>query len=349
MNMKKAVLVVITMLIILTSALSMCIGSEDEENILTIFHAGSLAGPFRELEGIFENEHSDIDVRREASGSAAAIRKVTELDKVADIVASADYSLIESMMINNDPVYAEWYIQFAKNQMTIAYTDYSVYKNEINQANWFEILNIEDVRFGFSNPNDDPCGYRSLMVVQLAELHYDDDTLFNELIEDNTGISCSLENDVYNITVPESPDINPDTDKIMMRSAEVDLMAALEIGEIDYLFIYRSVAYQHEESGVHFMELPEEIDLSSVDQKEFYKQVKVTQSSGNVVTAKPIVYGVTIPTNAKNRELAEDFIEMLLGDTGQEVFNNNGQPPITPGVASDKEALPESLKSYVVI
>lgn len=346
--MRWPVIGILTLLIISTSALSMCIGSEDEENILTIFHAGSLAGPFGELEDVFEDENSGIDVRREASGSAAAIRKVTELDKIADIVASADYSLIESMMMENDPIYAEWYIQFAKNQMTIAYTDYSVYKDEINQGNWFEVLDREDVRFGFSNPNDDPCGYRSLMVVQLAELHYDDDTLFNELIEDNTGISSSFEDGVYNITIPESPDIDPDTDRIMMRSAEVDLMAALEIGEIDYLLIYRSVAYQHEESGVHFMELPEEIDLSSVAQKDFYKQVKVTQSSGNIVTAKPIVYGVTIPTNAKNRGLAEDFIEKLLGETGQEVFNNNGQPPITPGVASDKEALPESLKSYVV-
>jgi len=336
------------LLIITASAISMCIGNEDSEKILKIFHAGSLAGPFGELEDIFEDEHSDVDVQREASGSAAAIRKVTELDKVADVVASADYSLIQSMMMDNDPVYAEWYIQFAKNQMIIAYTDMSIYKNEINQTNWFQILNKDDVKFGFSNPNDDPCGYRSLMVVQLSELFYDDDALFDVLIEDNTGISCYFENGVYNISVPESPNINPNADKIMMRSAEVDLMSALELGEIDYLFIYRSVAYQYQESGVYFMELPEEIDLSSVTEKDFYKQVQVIQSSGNVVVAKPIVYGVTIPTNAKNKDLATKYIQMLLGETGQEVFTTNGQPPITPGVCSDKELLPDELKTYVI-
>ena len=151
----------------------------------------------------------------------------------------------------------------------------------------------------------------------------------------------------YTITVPESPDIDPDTNKIMMRSAEVDLMSALELGEIDYLFIYRSVAYQHRDAGVSFMEFREEIDLSSVAQADFYGRVKLVQASGNEVKAKPIVYGITIPATVKNREMAEDFIELLLSSTGQEIFNKKGQPPIVPAVASDTDMLPEKLKNML--
>jgi len=329
------------------TAIAVHFGREDrEKTVLTIFHAGSLAGPFGDLEQRFEAQHPDIDVRREVAGSAATIRKVTELGKKADIVASADYTLIQTMMMESEPKYADYYIQFAKNQMTLAYTDISAYNEDINQTNWFEILMKNDVRFGFSNPNDDPCGYRSLMVIQLAEIYYNNDTIFDKLIEDNTGISSSMENGTYNIIVPESPNISPNN-KIMMRSAEIDLMAALELGEIDYLFIYRSVASQHEETGVHFLELPVEIDLSSAQHADFYKQVRVITSSGNIITAKPIVYGVTIPRNAENPDLAVEFIEMLLGVTGQDVLNKNGQISITPAVCNDKELLPNTLKSYV--
>lgn len=344
--MNKAV-VILVLLMIGAAAIAICLIRDEEKTILIVFHAGSLAGPFEELEQKFEVQHPNVDVRREAAGSVASIRKVTELGKKADIVASADYTLIQTMMIDNNPNYADYYIQFAKNQMILAYTDISAYNEEINQTNWFEILMKKDVRFGFSNPNDDPCGYRSMMVIQLAEIYYNDDTIFDKLIEDNTKISCSMEDGIYNIKVPESSDISPNN-KIMMRSAEIDLMASLELGEIDYLFIYRSVASQHKSSGVHFLELPTEIDLSSVEYADFYKQVQVITSSGNIITAKPIVYGVTIPRNAENPDLAVEFIEMLLNATGQSILNENGQIPIMPAVCNDKELLPNALKPYVI-
>jgi len=321
--------------------------TDDDRTVLTVFHAGSLAIPFEELEKRFEELHPDVDVRREVSGSAAAVRKLTELDRSADIVATADHSLIGSMMMENDPKLADWYIQFAKNQMILAYTDRSRYRDNIDQDNWFDVLLRTDVRFGFSNPNDDPCGYRALMVIQLAGLHYNRTYLFDELIEKNTGVVCSEKDGSYSIIVPETPEIDPDTDKIMMRSAAVGLISALELGEMDYLFIYRSVAYQHRESGVEFLELPEAVDLSSADHADLYGRVELIQASGNEVRAKPIVYGITIPSTVKKMDLALDFVEMLLGTTGRQIFNDNGQPPLVPAVASDNDGIPGALKRYV--
>ena len=130
-------------------------------------------------------------------------------------------------------------------------------------------------------------------------------------------------------------------------------MAQLEAGELDYLIIYRSVAYQHRESNVEFLELPQDIDLSAAALATNYSRVSLQQYSdlegkGKLITAKPIVYGITIPTNAKHKEEAENFVKLLLGSEGQAVLNDLGQPPITPARASDITKIPDGLKELVV-
>lgn len=117
-----------------------------------------------------------------------AVRKVTELDKGADVLALADYSRIPSMMMPDD---TDWYVMFAKNRIVLACTPESRYSDEINVDNWYDILRCDDVIFGFSNANDDPCGYRSLMVTQLAESYYNDNMIFDYLILANTAITIS--------------------------------------------------------------------------------------------------------------------------------------------------------------
>ncbi|MGB9938489.1 tungstate ABC transporter substrate-binding protein WtpA [Methanosarcina sp.] len=316
--------------------------SAGEGETLAVFHAGSLGVPFEELEAEFEAQHPGVDVQREAAGSAQSVRKITELGKNADVLASADYALIPSMMM---PEYADWYAAFARNQMILAYTNESEYSEEINTNNWYEILRRPDVRFGFSNPNDDPAGYRSQMVTVLAESYYNDSQIYDDLIMNNTGITLTTqENGTALVQVPASEEIAPNPDKIMLRSMEVELSSALETGEIDYLYIYRSVAEQH---GFKYVELPPEIDLSSLDYADNYSKVQVEMVNGEVVTGSPIVYGVTIPKNAENPELAAEFVKLLLDEPGQQIFIENGQPPIVPAIAEGKDKMPEELQPLV--
>ena len=323
---------------------------ESNETKLKVYHAGSLTIPFSELEKEFELENEDIDVQQESAGSAETIRKVTDLDKIADVVASADYSLIESMMIENDPKYAEYYIQFTRNQLVIAYTEKSTNHKDITKDNWFEIFQKDDVNFGFSNPNLDPCGYRALMLIQLSEIHYNKPLLFDDLIINHSAFTIIEENDTYRIKAPE--DLKPDN-SVMIRPKETDLMTQLETGDLDYLIIYRSVAYQHRDSHVKFLELPKEIDLSSTLCTENYSKVSLEQYSdisdkGKIIKAKPIVYGVTIPTNAKNPDIGISFVKMLLGQTGQKTLQDLGQPPIVPARTINIDKIPIEIKDLVV-
>ena len=306
---------------------------------LKVFHAGSLAVPLEEAEKQFETLHPNVDVQRESMGSIAAIRQVTDIGKRGEVVASADYTLIPSMMY---PEYTDWVVRFATNDLVLAYNpEKSKYADEITPDNWYEILRKDGVVFAFSNPNLDPCGYRAVMVFQLSELYYGDEKIFDDLIRDNTEITISEEEGgTYLIKTPE--DMKPNRDKVNIRPKSVELVALVEEGGIDYAFEYRSVAVQH---NLAFVDLPEQIDLSKVEYADFYKKVKIETTDGEVKTGEPIVYGITVPLNAENPELGLEFVKFVIGDAGQKIFADMGQPPIVPPVGSGD--MPEELESLV--
>ena len=323
-------LVVLSLLIV-----SIVAGCTQTQQKLIIFHAGSLSFPFQELEREFSELMKQkgviVEFRDEASGSVMAVRKVTDLGKKADIVAVADYTLIPQLMQN----YTDFYVLFATNELVLVYTDKSKYANEINSDNWYEILARKGVNFGFSNPNVDPCGYRSVMAFKLADLYYKK-PIFEELIEKHTNIKANG----TSITAPK--EITTDG-KVVIRDKSVDLVALVESGTLDYTFEYKSVAEQH---GLKYLELPKEINLKDFTLAKHYGQVSITLgSTGKTIKAKPIVYGITVLKDAPNRELAIEFLKFLLGEEGKKVFTENHQDFIWPPVAFGN--VPDEIKDLV--
>lgn len=330
--------------LLVTALICGCVQQEKELNktSLTIFCAGSLSIPLSDLNKEFKEymkiKGYDVNIKLEPSGSVIAIRKITDLGRKADVLAVADYTLIQKFMY---PKYADFYIAFAGNELVLCYTDSSKYSNEINSKNWFEILNRSDVKFGFSNPNIDPCGYRSVMALKLADLYYGKSVFYN-LIEAHTNIRCNG----TEILTPK--DIKTDG-KIVIRDKSVDLIALLESGSIDYAFEYKSVAMQHK---LRFVELPDEINLKNFSLKDWYGKVRISiwkkendTFVQKVIRAKPIVYGITIPKNSKNKKIAEEYVAYLLSE-GRRIFTENHQEFLDKPIAFGN--VPEKLKDYVL-
>ena len=173
---------------------------------------------------------------------------------------------------------------------------------------------------GRSDPDLDPCGYRTLMVFQLAEKHYKIPGLANKLeVKDR-----------------------------YIRPKETDLLALLEFGEIDYLFIYRSVATQH---GLNMILLPDQMNLKSSGFSETYNTATVRISGkrpGQLITCRgePMIYSITIPKTVKNEEAAQSWIALLLSEKGREIMEINGQPCISPAKAEPINKLPDNLKPF---
>ena len=327
MKRKASVLLISLMFLVFLFQLGFAEKREVEpEGTVIIFHAGSLSVPFEEMEKQFESIHPDIDVLREAAGSQKCARMITELEKPCDIMASADYKVIDKLLI---PEYADWNIRFATNQLVLCYTDMSRYGDEVNERNWYEILKRPGVVWGHSDPNLDPCGYRSLMVIQLAEKHYKMPGLYDDLIANR-------------------PQEN-------VRPKSVDLISLLQTGNMDYAWEYRSVAVQH---GLLYITLPDEINLGNYQFDDLYDTavVKVTGKEPDTfmeIRGQSVTYGVTLVKDAPNAGAALLFLEYLLDPKGGlAVLESMGQPPFIPArvpTEGMKGILPQSLKSLVEV
>jgi molybdate/tungstate transport system substrate-binding protein len=301
-------------------------GAVQAKQEVIIFHAGSLTVPFAEVEKRFEDLHPDIDVLREAGGSTKMARMISELGKPADIMASADYTVIDKGLI---PAHADWNILFASNQLVLCYTDQSRFADEVSADNWYEILARPGVVWGHSDPNLDPCGYRALMVLQLTEKFHNQPGLYERLIANR-------------------PEAN-------VRPKSVELVSLLKTGHMDYAWEYLSVAKQH---GLKYVALDDHINLGNYKFDNFYAlaKVKVTgKAPGTWITrtGQSCTYGLTLIKTAPNRDGAVLFLEYLLDpEQGLKILEEMGQPAISPSQAvSDevRQSLPGNLPVLVGI
>jgi len=293
-------------LILLVVIVCSCSGKDNKvkddnfsNQTLTIFHAGSLSKPLKEIADSFQKLHPRIKINREAAGSVECVRKITELRKNCDILFSADFYLIEKLMYND---YADWSLPFATNEMVIAFLPNSETAKNINSENWVEILNSKKVRFARSDPNADPCGYRTLLTWKLSEKYYNNAELYDKLFK---------------------------KDNIYIRPKEVDLLALLESKTVDYIFIYKSVAIQHK---LGYINLNDSVNLGNPKFEELYKSVDVVVRGKKptekiTINGSSILYGYTIPKNAQNIKLAEAFLVFLMNE-GASILKINGQKPV---------------------
>ena len=290
--------------------------------IVKVFHAGSLSVPFSKIKKAFEKKYPYIDIRQEPSGSVKAARKITEIHKPCDVIAVADYTLIPKMLF---PTYAEYVKLFARNELVLTYTKNSKYKDEINSKNWYKILTKKGVKWGFSNPNNDPCGYRTVLSIGLASLYYKNPEIISSLLQKYTNIEYKKQADLIHFTVPKNLKVKGR--KIFIRPKSVQLLGLLETGTIDYAFEYKSVALQH---NLLYVELPPEINLGNIKYKGFYKRSKITLFNGKTIEGKPIVYGITVLKNAPHPKEAKLWEDFVTGRQGKEILLKCKQTPIYP-------------------
>jgi molybdate/tungstate transport system substrate-binding protein len=279
---------------------------------LIVYNAGSLAQPIRAALDSF-SARTGVRYEQENAGSLETARKLTELGKIPDLIALADHDVFPNVLM---PDYTTWYARFARNRMVIAYGGQSRFADEITPDSWYEVLQRPGVEVGRSDPDLDPAGYRALLAMQLAEMHYADSGLARRLLA-------------------AAPERN-------VRPKEVDLVALVQAGELDYIWQYESVARA---TGLRFLQLPPEIDLGSPEDSLRYAEAVVSvlgKTAGDTLMLRgsTIIYGFSIPDNAPNPELARRFAAFLLGD-GAEVMRQAYLPVLDRAVVVGTGAPPE--------
>jgi len=249
---------------------------------LVVYLAASLTRPLQPVLDSFAARTGTV-VQRESGASLEHARKITELHRVPDLILLADYEVFPQLLV---PAHTTWYAEFARNRMVVAYTPRSKYARDIDAANWTRILRRRDVEVGRSDPDLAPAGYRTLLMLQLAERRYHE-----------PGLAAAL--------LANAPARN-------MRANAADLAALLTAGELDYIYEYRSVA---ESNGFRIIGLPPEIDLGDPTHASGYAtvSVRVRVAAGRVVEYKgePILYALSVPTHAPHPAAARRFLALL--------------------------------------
>jgi molybdate/tungstate transport system substrate-binding protein len=253
---------------------------------VVVYVAASLARPMRAAADSFARR-TGIAMLLESGGSLEHARKVTELDRIPDLLALADHEVFPQLLM---PAHVDSYVQFARNRMVIAYTSRSRYASEINEASWRDVLQRPSVEVGRTDPSLAPAGYRTLLVLQLAEAHYRD-----------PGLAARV--------LARSPPRN-------MRGNAAELAGLVRLGELDYIFEYESLARSH---GFRHVTLPREIDLGDPALAQRYATASVrvvgrTPRDSVTFTGAPILYGLAVPRGAPHPRAARQFVDFLLGD-----------------------------------
>ncbi|MDA8109682.1 MAG: tungstate ABC transporter substrate-binding protein WtpA [Betaproteobacteria bacterium] len=289
------------------------------QTVLTVFAAGTLAVPFREIDQAFEKQHPGVEVQAQFGGSVKMVKRITELHQNCDVYASADYSVVPKYLFgeNGAKRYADWYAGLVSNAITFVYTDKSKYAREINDRNWYEVLAKPGVEIGRSDPDTDPSGYQTVQMLNLADRYYKDPKIEQRILAN-------------------APRSN-------MRDTETSLISALQLGQIDYLAIYRSDALQHH---LRHLKLPAKIDLSDPRDAAFYK-TGVAHTKNGTLTGKPIVYALTVPLNAAHKDLADEYAAFVLGPEGRKILARHGFGTFATPPAVGRDKMPPMLQKLV--
>ncbi|MEP7065518.1 MAG: extracellular solute-binding protein [Gemmatimonadota bacterium] len=262
------------------------------DDVIVVFNAGSLARPFRAALDSF-TAGTKIRVEQENAGSVETARKLTDLHRIPDLVGSADYQVFPKYLI---PSQTSWYARFARNRMVLMYTPKSKSAATIDSVNWYKVLEEKGVQTGRSDPALDPNGYRSLIVMRLAERYYKQPGLADRLVANSAAH--------------------------VVRPKEVDLMGLLQAGEIDYAWSYESVA---QAAKLPYVTLPRAIDLSDPAASDQYARATVRIPGNSMkdtveLKGEPILYGFSVPRSAPHKALGEKFAAFLLSPAGKRIL-----------------------------
>ena len=224
---------------------------------VVVFAAASLARAFSDLKETLESGPG-LEVQLAVSGSQEACRKVAELGHRADLVATADFRVIDRIL---RPAHADFTVRFTTNELVLVHLQHSRFTEEISAKNWFAVLLRPGVRLGMASPDLAPIGYATLLAWQLAELS-----------EGTQRVGADLAGRLRSRIASEH-----------VTSDESELLQLLQSRAIDYAFMYRSSAEEH---NLKLVQLPDAYNLGAADRDDDYARASVQVRMRNAEASK---------------------------------------------------------------
>ena len=306
---------------------------------LHICHAGSLLAAFTQIEDGFKKQHTGVTITDTSGGSVDLVRRFAAGSLECDVIAPADHLVIDTML--KPAKLADYTIVFASGRMVLAYSanDPKASSLPVSGAfhppasvprvtgTWYDTLTAPGVRISGAHPFLDPGGYRSHLIFDLAQSHYQVAGLYNALLQH------------YHVNVADPSTPAPALGK-----------------DFSFQFTYEHNAARSAkaDASYRYATLPPEIDLSRPPSRAASITIPglgIPGSSAFVtIPASATEWGVTIPSKSRNRASAIAFVATLLGPAGGAALLTNGPTPSTPAPVSqhDRQILPAELRPLTI-
>lgn len=197
-------------------------------------------------------------------------------------------------------------IPVASTSMVVAYSPKGKYAQQFAQAkgsdaSWLNVLATPGLKFGRTDPINDPKGQNIIFTLLLAEKYYQ-----------QPGIADKVMGGYQNPA---------------QTHLEGGLLTRLESGQVD-----AAAGYESEVISAHlpYVALPDEINLSNPAMaKQWYDtvsfSVKGSDGKENVLHTQPLVYYAAVLKNAPHGANAgKAFVDFMLSQPGQALFKQNG-------------------------
>lgn len=314
--------------------ISSSLTSDKASNSLILFTADAYASESRLLEQGFTARTGIPMVTPVAAGTSTLAANIAAGDPVS-VFLSVARSSVEGRALGSE--FPGWAVAFAADQIGLAYTSastttssaravvlaYNTALSTNSTADWYDFFNnltSGQVKVGISNPNDDPAGFRSWLVLELAGIAYDGGSSNQQYF-----VSRMLTN--QGNTTGESA---------------AALVPALKTGQINFLFIYKSDIASE---GLSLIQLSNGVNLGLPSYDSFYSQATYKTKNG-LETGSAIVLWLTVPRDSTNFSDSVRFVVYtienyqtalkdfeLVSISPAELYNTTGYQVPTPILA----------------
>ncbi|MGA2664511.1 MAG: extracellular solute-binding protein [Nitrososphaerales archaeon] len=278
------------------------------------------------------SKSTGVPVAPVISGGSNADASSIEAGAPDDVFISASLSATAPAHLGT--LSSNWAIGFAADQMVLAYSNATLTNSGASAivaqaqtaaksnatSDWnafFTALTSGSTKVGISSPVADPAGLRAWLVLEAAGYLYaggNQQAYASPLLKSGDNVTAS---------------------------SAASLVAPLQSGQIQFLFIYRSAAIT---DGLGYLSLNSHVNLSSSSLASFYSQFSYKDSAGTTAGA-PIVLCLTIPNSSVNSVEALQFVQYVVKNAAS--LSSDGLVIPTPLLLYDSVASPQTLPAAI--
>jgi molybdate/tungstate transport system substrate-binding protein len=253
-----------------------------------------------------------------------------------DVVEFADASLNSQLEGTADNNVINWYVSFARTHLVIGYCPTSHLASTFAKVRdgklaWWKALLSPGLKFGRTDPNTDPKGYRTVMSFSLAE------KLYYKKVK---GFPKNFSKDVLGTIA------NPDTTGVNSTSSQVFPEATL-VSQVTTCNLDAGVFYLPEARAAHlpYFRLPISIAYGATAKKylKLFASERYTNDAGITYAGSPATYTMTIPSTVQNEAGAVAFVKFALSHQAVVDENAIGLQQVAHIIYGNKKDVPPGI------